>query len=67
MQQGQTQTPTPEEIDRAIIEALKVFARRGRFLREQRERAAQSTPTTSPPNAITGEGNSAHASDPTSN
>ncbi len=54
MEQGQMQTPAPEEIDHAIIEALKVFARRGRLLREQRERAAQSPIPVQQPDA-TGE------------
>ncbi len=66
MQQEQPDTPIQEEIDRAVIEALKVFARRGRFLREQRECAAQSQTQSPLPNETGAEATSNRVSEPPS-
>lgn len=49
MPQERTDTPTPEEIEHALVEVLRIFARRGRFLREQRERAEQDQTQAPPP------------------
>lgn len=40
------QQPTQTEIDAALIECLRIFARRGRQLREERKRAQGSIKTT---------------------